>query len=65
MRAPARFHAILNRLFGRRTDQDSPGARDDAPEDTHRGADPMPMFSLGENKQELVASYRNLERESA
>lgn len=68
MRAPTRFHWILSRLFGRRTGQDSRAPQcveADDDQKTTPQADPVPMFSLGENKQELVASYRNLERESA
>lgn len=66
MSAPARFHTLLKRLFGRRVRPDTePAALSPSRPRTPEATDSMPLFSLGESKQELVASYRNLESESA
>ena len=66
MSAPARFHTLLKKLFGR------PVRADGGPAEIAAGrpqpdqsTDSMPLFSLGDSKQELVASYRNLESEGA
>ena len=66
MSAPARFHTILKKLFGRRVRPDSEPAEIAASQPPPAPTtDSMPLFSLGESKQELVASYRSFESESA
>lgn len=57
----AKVRSLLARWLGRRADDasDLPRQR----QDTNTSAEPSPLFSLGDSRQELVASYRSAETE--
>ena len=64
MSAPARLDTLLKKLFGRRIRPDAEPAENSSSRPPPQ-TDSMPLFSLADSKQKLVASYRNLESESA
>ena len=63
MSASSKLHLLWKRLFG----TDSAALTTTAEENPHTEsseAQPFPLFSLGQAKQELVTSFRNVERET-